>query len=126
MAVVAALASVIPAAAALQPIRRSFGETTVPRVRAGAIHIPAGHGSNRVRVIVGLRLPPLAAAYGRTLAAATGLRKLDVASASSRRYLTRVVTAQRLAATELRRAIPSARIEERFQIVLDGLTVDLP
>jgi minor extracellular serine protease Vpr len=122
----AALASALPAAAALQPIRRSFGETTLTRVRAGTIRIPAGHESARVRLIVGLHLPPLAAAHGRAVSAANAGRKLDVAGETSRRYLARVVAAQRRAVVQLRRAIPQARVEERFQVVLDALTVDLP
>jgi subtilisin family serine protease len=125
-AVLTALASALPAAAALQPVRRPTGETTFPRVRPGVIHVPAGHASGRIRVIVGLRLAPLAAHYARTFAAAVAHRKLDVASASSRAYLARVVAAQRRDAAALRRAIPQARIQERYQVVLDGMTVDLP
>jgi minor extracellular serine protease Vpr len=124
--VLAALATALPAGAALQPIRRSFGDATLPRVREGTIRIPAGHDANRIRVIVGLRLPPLAAAYSRTLAAAGASRKLNVATASSRRYLARVAAAQTRAIAVVRRAIPQARIEERYQVVLDGFTVDLP
>ncbi len=47
-------------------------------------------------------------------------------TAASRRYLARVVAAQRTAAAQLVRAIPQARVGRRFQIVLDGLTVSLP
>ena len=124
--VLAALASALPAAAGLQPIRRTIGETTVPRVRPGTIRIPAAHRSGRIRVIVGLRPPPLAAAYGRTLAAAGASRKLNVATAWSRRYLARVAAAQARAVRAVRGAIPQGRIEERYQVVLDGFTVDLP
>jgi minor extracellular serine protease Vpr len=77
-------------------------------------------------VIVGLPLAPLAASFGRRLAAQGGAQKLNVRSAASRRYLARVVAAQRVAAAQLRRAIPEARIGRRFQVVLDGLTVALP
>jgi len=125
-AVATALVSALPAGAALTPIRRTFGDTTLPRVRAGALQIPAHQQSGRVRVIVGLQLPPLAAEYGRTLAATQARRKLDVASTSSRRYLARVVAVQQRAVAELRRAIPDARVDRRFQIVLDGITVTLP
>jgi minor extracellular serine protease Vpr len=123
---VAALASALPAGAALQPVPRTFGEVTVPRVRAGVLHVPAAQRGDRIRVIVALPLPPLAAAYGRTFASAVEHRKLDVADSASRRYLARVVAAQRRAAVELHRALPQARIGERFQVVLDGLTVSLP
>ena len=126
LAVVAALASAISAGASLNPINRSFGDRTLPRVRVGTLSIPRGHASGRVRVIVGLPLPPLAAASGRSLFAAAARRKLDVTTTSSRRYLAQVQAAQREAVVQLRRAIPSARVGRRFQIVLDGLTVTLP
>jgi minor extracellular serine protease Vpr len=126
LAVVTALVPALPAGAALTPIRRTFGDTTFPRVRAGVLQVPANQGSGRVRVIVGLRLPPLAAEYGRTFAAAETRRKLDLTSASSRRYLARVVSAQRRAVAELHRTIPEARVDRRFQIVLDGITVTVP
>jgi minor extracellular serine protease Vpr len=126
LAVLTALASALPAAAALQHVRRTFGATTIPRLRTGVIHVPAGHASGRIRVIVGLPMAPLAAAYGRTFAASAVHRKLDVASASSRAYLARLVAAQRRDAESLRRAIPAARIQERYRILLDGMTVELP
>jgi minor extracellular serine protease Vpr len=95
-------------------------------VRPGAIHVPAGHADGRIRVIVGLPLPPLAAQYGRTFAGTAAHRKLDVASTASQAYLARVAAAQRRDAAALRRAIPQARIQERYRIVLDGMTVELP
>jgi minor extracellular serine protease Vpr len=97
----------------------------LPRVRTGTIHIPAAHRGDRIRVIVSLSLPPLAAEYGRTFAGLVH-RQLNVASAASRVYLAREVAAQKRAVTELRRAIPQARVQERFQVVLDGFTVELP
>src|SRR6266511_2855231 len=125
LAVVTALASTVPADASLLPVRRTFGDLTVPRVRAGTLTIPLNQAAGRIRVIIGLPLAPLAAAQAR-LAAQSHTRKLNVATAASRRYLARVVAAQRIAAARLRRAIPEARIGRRFQIVLDGLTVTLP
>jgi minor extracellular serine protease Vpr len=126
LAVVAALASALSAGASLNPINRSFGDRTLPRVRAGTLSIPRGHVSGRVRVIVGLPLAPLAAAPGRSLFAAAARRKLDVTTTSSRRYLAQVEAAQRGAVVQLRHAIPAARVGRRFQIVLDGLTLTLP
>jgi minor extracellular serine protease Vpr len=126
LAVAAALAAAIPAGAALVPIHRNFGDLTVPRVRTGRLTIPRNHASGRVRVIVGLPLPALAAAPGRGLSAQGGVRRLDVTSAASRRYLARVVAAQRVAAARLLHAIPQARIGRRYQVVLDGFVVSLP
>ena len=107
-------------------MRRTVGGVTVPRVRAGTIKIPAGQADGRLRVIVDLKLPPLAAAWGRTAQASGGTRHLNVASASSRAYLRRVDAEQRIAVARLHRAIPEARIGRRFRILLDGLTVTLP
>ena len=121
-----ALALPLPADASLTPIKRTFGDRTVPRVRQGTLTIPPHQADGRVRVIVALPLAPLAATYARSFAAEGGARKLNVASSSSRRYLARVLAAQRTAASQLRRAIPEARIGRRFQVVLDGLTVSLP
>jgi minor extracellular serine protease Vpr len=117
----AALFAALPAAAAIEPVHRG----SLPRVRAGTIPLrPAG--AARVRVIAELALPPLAARDGRTTAALRGRRKLAVHSAASRAYVARLARAQSLAARELRVALPQARVQERFRILLDALTVDLP
>ena len=126
LTVATALLSALPAGAALTPIKRTFGDKILPRVRAGTLQIPARQHTGRVRVIVALHLPPLAAAYGRSFAATRSRVKLDVASSASRLYLARVDAAQRRAVTELKRAIPQARVDRRFQVVLDGITVTLP
>ena len=126
LVVAAVLASAGPAGASLVHIDRTFGELTLPRVRTGTLTIPRGHASGRVRVIVGLPLPPLASVRGRELSAQTGSPRLDVASSASRRYLARVATAQRVAAARLTDAIPEARIGRRYQVVLDGFVVSVP
>ena len=119
-----------PAGAALQPLQRSYGDLTAPRVRAGTLNVPAAGEDSRIRVIVTLDLPPLAAADlpERFLAggAPGTARKLNVASRSSRAYVARIDAAQRKAVALLRRTIPEARVSRRFQVVLDGLTVSLP
>jgi hypothetical protein len=109
----AALACTAPAAASLQPIHR-----TGPRLSAGTIAIPPGHADGRVRVIVRLAEPPLAAL--RRLQAGASTARLDTGSRSSRAYLARLARAQAVAAAALRGAIPEAVVEERFRIVLDG------
>src|SRR5262249_35860617 len=53
-------------------------------------------------------------------------RRLDLSSPTSVAYLRRLDTAQRAVAARIRHAIPSARIRWRYQVVLDGLAVDLP
>ena len=115
------------ASASLQPIHRTDGSYTIPRVRAGTVQVPSGHASPRDRIIVTLRLPPLLAAdLPRPLAYGRPARKVDVASTASRAYLARVDAAQRRAMVSLHRAIPAAQVSRRFQVVLDGLTVSLP
>src|SRR5438874_5731610 len=125
LACCAALAGALPAAAQLVPVQRTFGDRTVPRIRAGVIHLTPG-SPGRVRVIVELPLPPLAARYGRGLYAAGAKRTLDVSSAASRAYLRRVDEQQSRVAADLRRLIPQARVGRRFQVILDALTVSLP
>jgi minor extracellular serine protease Vpr len=126
LAVAAALASAGPAGASLVHIDRTFGDLTVPRFRRGTLTIPRNQASGRIRVIVGLQLAPLAAAYGRNLAGLGSTHRLDVSSGSSRLYLARIVTAQRFAAARLLQAIPAARIGRHYQVVLDGFVVTLP
>ena len=126
IALVAALAVAAPASAALQPINRTFGELTVPRVREGTIAVPRAGAAGRVRVIVGLGLPPLAAEHGPGLFGALGSSRLNVESRSSRAYLARIHAAQAAAVRAIRTGIPTARVGRRFQVVLNGITVDLP
>ena len=95
-------------------------------MRRGPLRIPAEHARGRVRVIVRLGLPPLAAAYTNDFAVGGSSRRLDVGAQSSRAYLMRVERAQSEAATQIRRAIPGAVVGRRFEVILDGLTVELP
>ena len=85
IALAAALTVAAPSFASLQPIKRDFGELTLPRLRAGTIKVPAGHATGRVRVIVQLKQPPLAAVFARDKSAAQ--HRLNVSSGSSRAYL---------------------------------------
>ena len=72
------LATATSASAALQPVRRDYRESPLPRVRAGTIHIPAGHASGLTRVIVRLGQAPLAAwSSQRGLAAASHTNRLE-------------------------------------------------
>jgi minor extracellular serine protease Vpr len=122
---VAALILATASSAALQPVRRSFGEQMLPRVRAGTLTVPPARSHGRVTVIVGLRLPPLAARSGN-LFGLDRRAKLDVRSSSSRSYLRRLARAQRAAVRQLKQAIPSARVSHRYRVVLNGFAVSLP
>jgi minor extracellular serine protease Vpr len=116
----AALLGAVSAAA--QPVQVAHKGS---RVRVGTIPMPTGSSAS-VRVIVRLSLPPLAARDGRGLYAFGVSRKLDFRSQSSQAYLRRLEQQQSRAATQIREAIPQARIGRRFQVVLDALTVSLP
>jgi len=125
LALLAALLSAVPAAADLRPVRRDFGELRLPLVRAGEFEAPRGHARGRIRVIVQLPQAPLAR-WSRDLHGTAGRQKLNVAAASSRAYLSRLARIQRAAAAQLRSAVPEARIDRRYRVVLNGLAVDLP
>jgi minor extracellular serine protease Vpr len=121
------LVAATSASAALTPIRRDARESSVPRVRAGVLTIPAARQRGLTRVIVRLSAPPLAAWNSdRTLAAASSARRLDVGTASARAYLAHLAALQRAAVTQVHQAIPQARIQEHFSILIDGFTVQLP
>jgi minor extracellular serine protease Vpr len=115
------------ASAALTPIRRPASEAGLPRVRAGNIVVPREHRTGVERVIVRLSAPPLAVWNSqRTLASATRAHRLDVNSASSRAYVAKLARLQQAAAAQVRAAVPQARIQEHFSILLDGFAVQLP
>ena len=121
------LVAATSASAALTPIRRDATEAGLPRVRAGKIVIPPANERGLVRVIVRLSAPPLAAWNGqRTLASASRAHHLDVHSTTSRGYLAKLARRQSAAVAEVRAAIPSAAIQERYSILLDGFAVQLP
>ncbi len=121
LACCATLVAAAPAGARLEPIVRPAND---PRVRAGEIRLQ--HGPAEVRVIAALAAPPLAQEFGRGLFATGARRKLAVRSASARAYVARLAAAQARAVAQLRAAIPQARVQERFRILLDAVTVELP
>ena len=121
------LVAATSASAALTPIRRDAREAGLPRVRAGVLHPPAARQRGWARVIVRLSAPPLAAwSSSRSLSSASRAHHLDVRSASATTYLAQLARQQDAAAAAVRAAIPSAQIQGRFSILLNGLTVRLP
>ena len=126
LVVVAALLGAVPAAATLTPVRRSFGELQIPRVRAGHIRLPAGHANGRIRVVVQLHGAPLAR-WSRGLSYRTSSSgQLDVTTTSSRAYLAQLARSQAAAAAQVKRAIPAASVQERYRILINGFAVGLP
>ncbi len=96
-----------------------------PTVRAGSLYVPAGHGRGLTRVVVRLSGQPLAAWGGRSLQSATRT-KLNTRSAASQAHLARLTAAQGTAAARIERAIPAATVLQRYRVVLNGFTVELP
>jgi subtilisin family serine protease len=124
--VVAALLGALPAAASLTPVRRSFGELQVARVRSGHIRLPAGHANGRIRVVVQLRGAPLARWSRGLSSTTTSSGRLDVSTSASRAYLVRLARSQAAAAAQLERAIPAAAVQQRYRILINGFAVGLP
>ena len=124
---VIALVAAASSSAALTPIRRPVTESSLPRVRAGRIQIPAGHAKDLTRVIVRLSAPPLAAWNAdRSLSSASRAHALNVHSSSSVAYLAKLARVQKTAAAAVRAAIPQAVVQEHYSILLDGFAVQLP
>ena len=83
--------------------------------------------SNRVRVIMTLHDPPLAAAtYARGFGGLGSRSKLNVRSAFSRSYLGTLEAAQARAIAELRAEIPQAVVSRRYQVLVNGFAVSVP
>ena len=82
---------------------------------------------NRVRVVVTLDDPPLAAAtFARRLPGLARNAKLNMSTEFSRSYLARLETAQARAITTLRASIPEASVSRRYQVLVNGFAVSLP
>jgi minor extracellular serine protease Vpr len=82
---------------------------------------------NRVRVIVTLDDPPLAAAtFARRLTGMGADVKLNTNTAFSRSYVGRLESAQARAIASIRAEIPQARVSRRYQVLVNGFAVSLP
>src|SRR5918994_1998036 len=91
-----------------------------------ALVAPAAAGAQGVRVVVELDAPGLARSVeaSRVLTSAAKQRRLDVAS--NEPYLRSLAARQDAFAAALRDSLPAARIEWRYRIVLNGMSVTLP
>jgi minor extracellular serine protease Vpr len=82
---------------------------------------------NRVRVIVTLDDPPLAAAtFARRLPGLGSKAKLNLTSAFSRSYLGSLEAAQAKAIASLREEIPEAIVSRRYEVLVNGFAVSVP
>ncbi len=91
---------------------------------------PFAHASapSRTEVVVTLDAPSLAdfVQDSRVLTVQAKAQRLDLQSASSVSYLRGLTARQDAVARRIERAIPSAEVRWRYQVVLDGLAVVLP
>jgi minor extracellular serine protease Vpr len=82
---------------------------------------------NRVRVIVTLDDPPLAAAtFARHLPGLGSNAKLNLTTTFSRSYLGSLEAAQARAIASIRHEIPEATVHRRYQLLVNGFAVSLP
>jgi minor extracellular serine protease Vpr len=82
---------------------------------------------NRVRVIMELENPPLAAAtYARGLAGLGVRQKLNMRSAFSRSYVSALEAQQARAIADLHRVLPDAIVSRRYQVLVNGFAVSVP
>ncbi|HEX5029105.1 MAG TPA: S8 family serine peptidase [Gaiellaceae bacterium] len=82
---------------------------------------------NRVRVIMALHDPPLAAAmYARGFAGLGVKRKLNAHTALARSYLGALQAEQARAISKLHDAIPQAVVGRRYQVLVNGFAVSVP
>ncbi len=82
---------------------------------------------DRVRVIVTLDDPPLAAAtFARRLPGLGADVKLNVASSFSRSYLGKLEAAQAKAIASIREEVPQATVSRRYQVLVNGFAVSVP
>ncbi len=87
----------------------------------------ATNAGNRVRVIVTLDDPPLAAAtFARRLPGFGADAKLNFSSSFSRSYLGRLEAAQAKAIASIREEIPEATVSRRYQVLVNGFAVSVP
>jgi len=85
-------------------------------------------GQDRTEVVITLDAPSLAdfVQDSRVLTVQARAQRLDLQSASSVSYLRELTARQNTVASRIERAIPSAKVRWRYQVVLDGLAVVLP
>ena len=124
----AAVASTGTAAGSIDRTPRSVVEQASTKVRpAPDLTAFARKRHNRVRVIMTLDDPPLAAAtYARSFAGLGARHKLNVRSAFSRSYLGSLQAQQAKAIAELHEAIPEAVVSRRYQVLVNGFAVSVP
>ncbi|HLF68255.1 MAG TPA: S8 family serine peptidase [Gaiellaceae bacterium] len=115
------------ASGATGPTPESVVASLMSKVRHGQAAPAPRRAGSRMRVIVTLDDPPLAAAANARQLSGLGVnRRLNVASGFARSYLAELARAQARAISSVRSAIPEARVSRRYQILLNGFAVSVP
>jgi minor extracellular serine protease Vpr len=116
------------AAGSVDRTPRSVVEQALLKVRPAPDFSGIEHdGGNRVRVIMTLADPPLAAAtYARGFAGLGVNRKLNVHTAFSRSYVSTLEAEQTRAIARVHGLIPSAVVSRRYQVLVNGFAVSVP
>ena len=132
LALLASLLAVVTstgtAAGSVDRTPRSVVEQALLKVRPAPDFTGIEHdGGNRVRVIMTLSDPPLAAAtYARGFAGLGTKRKLNVHTAFSRSYVSTLEAAQTRAIARVHDLVPSAIVSRRYQVLVNGFAVSVP
>jgi len=115
------------ASGSLDRTPRGVVEQALLKVRPAPDVSALTNAGNRVRVIVTLDDPPLAAAtFARRLPGFGSDAKLNFSSSFSRSYLGSLEAAQAKAIASLRGAIPEAVVTRRYQVLVNGFAVSVP
>ena len=128
VSLVAVVATTGTAAGSVDRTPKSVVEDALLKVRPAADLASAGPTrGNRVRVIMELDDPPLAAAtYARGIAGLGVRQKLNMRSAFSRMYLSTLEAEQARAIADLHEAMPDALVSRRYQVLVNGFAVSVP
>jgi subtilisin family serine protease len=132
LALLASLLAVVTstgtAAGSVDRTPRSVVEQALLKVRPAPDFSGIEHDrGNRVRVIMTLADPPLAAAtYARGFAGLGVKRKLNMHTAFSRSYVSTLEAEQARAIGRVHDLIPSAVVSRRYQVLVNGFAVSVP
>ena len=128
VSLVAVVTSTGTAAGSVDRTPRSVVEQALMKVRPAPDLSATEHdGGNRVRVIMALADPPLAAAtYARGFAGLGAKSKLNMQTSFARSYVSTLQAEQARAIARVHDLVPSAVVSRRYQILVNGFAVSVP
>ena len=125
---IAVVTSTGTAAGSVDRTPRSVVEQALMKVRPAPDLSATEHdGRNRVRVIMTLADPPLAAAtYARGFAGLGVKRKLNMHTSFARSYVSTLQAEQARAIARVHDLVPAAVVSRRYQVLVNGFAVSVP